>query len=72
VENVEDEVTAPRAGSQSPYQLVQQLKKQGLKSGDVQERLHVEGLTADEIETLMTSAGLKFSRVKQKHLEEFS
>ena len=72
VEDVEDEVTAPRARNRTPYQLVQQLKKQGLKSGEVQEQLHVEGLSADEIETLMTSVGLKFSRVKQKHLEEFS
>jgi hypothetical protein len=70
---IEDEVTAPRRGSaSSPYQLVQQLKKQGLKAGDIQEQLHLEGLSGEEIETLMTSTGLKFSKVKQKHLEEFS
>lgn len=71
--DLEDEVTAPRRGSaQTPYQLIQQLKREGLKSPDVQERLHLEGLSGEEIETLMTSAGFRFSRVKQKHLEEFS
>ena len=69
---IDDEVTVPKARGTSPYAIAQRLKQQGLKAGDIQEQLHVEGLSGEEIETLMNSLGVKFSRVKQRHLEEFS
>ena len=51
--------------------IAQRLKQQGLEAGDIQEQLHVS-ISGEEIETLMNSLGVKFSRVKQRHLEEFS
>jgi hypothetical protein len=64
----EAEATAPRA--ETPYAIARKLKDRGLKAGDIQEQLHGEGLTGEEIETLMNSLGLKYSRVKQRQLEE--
>lgn len=69
---IDDEVTVPQARGTSPYDIALRLKQQGLKMGDIQEQLHAEGLSGEDIETLMNSLGLKFSRVKQRHLEELS
>ena len=67
--DLEDVATKPAS---TPYAIAKQLQKRGLPAGDIQQRLHEEGLAADEIETLMNSLGLRFSRAKQGWLERLN
>jgi hypothetical protein len=69
VENIEDVATKPAS---TPYAIAKQRQKRGTPVGDIQQRLHEEGLAADEIETLMNSLGLRFSRAKQGWLERLN
>lgn len=64
----EEDVDATKPAS-TPYAIAKQLQKRGVSAGDIQERLHSDGLTAEEIETVLSSLGLRFSRAKQKWLE---
>lgn len=64
----EDDVDATKPAS-TPYAIAKQLQKRGVSAGDIQERLHSDGLSAEEIETVLSSLGLRFSRAKQKWLE---
>lgn len=64
----EEDVDATKPAS-TPYAVAKQLQKRGVSAGDIQERLHSDGLSAEEIETVLSSLGLRFSRAKQKWLE---
>ncbi|MFT3712127.1 MAG: hypothetical protein QM817_31170 [Archangium sp.] len=54
----------------SPYALAKQLKSEGVDDGEIQEELAFKDLDAEEIETVMGAAGLRFSRLKQKSINE--
>ncbi len=68
---VERGATVVRDDARTPYGKAQRLKKQGVRAGEIHERLYAEGLSAEEIETVLNSIGMRFSPVKQKSLEDF-